>query len=364
MDFIPTVPVEVPNTDEDMDEENLVKHIAKAMSAAEEPVVLEKESSCYNPMADLSGYHLSTRKGTRSMLVKQNQATMENFLHELLIDIDKNIQPNIEDDDIGGKWIQSIYCSSVYSIDCFIFHITPNRSIDYIEDFKEIPGYTSRCITNHNIVASILDSTCANKDGCWYKNTFYPHVGKPGPIFLPKVIQDILEIKRHGMSLSIATNMIDLLCSFFLPIINDLDLKRPDGTKITSDSIQFNSNNVLELDHDFQHVKWAHNVCICCLFMKQCKIAFQAVSGKWVKNGSGSSKEDPLEALTLLGYESFMDKKSTTPDINILSNCININGYQLTKLNIIQEFQNYKIEPIECLAVKPRYQVVHLKNKD
>ena len=369
-------PMDFENNDNDMnskkgkscnDDETLMENIAQVMSAADDPVVLEKDGPCYNPATDLSGYHLSTRKGTRSMLAEQSQKETGKFLNELLLKIDEKVHPAIEDDDIGGKWIRSKYCSDVYSIKCLIFHLTPNRSVDYLEDFKEISGYVPKCLTNHKIVSAVLDAPCVNLDGCWYKTLFFPHVRKPGPILLPEVIRDILEVKRHGLSLSAATDLIDLLCSYVAPMLNDLDLKTESGEKITSSSIEYQSEINFEPNYDFDHVKWGHGICICCLFMKQVKIPLQAGSGNWIRHdsGSGCTSDDPLDVITLIGYESHIDQNNMQPDINCLSNCININGYNVTRFikSHLNFFQRYKIEPIECFRTQPRYQV-SLKEKN
>ena len=338
--------------------ETIMETIAKTMAASEEPVMLEKETSCYNSLADLSGYHLSSKKGQRQALMSQNREKSEHFLAELLCELDKKVKPTIQDDDIGGKWMENIYASSTYNIESLIFHLTPNRSIDYLDDFKEIPGYNEQCLNNHNILSAILDMPCANKEKCWYLEHFFPVVQQPGPIFLPVTIQNILETKRHGLSLSRAILITDLLCSYFKPILNTLKLTTTDGKPITSENLQFQSDITFKLDYDFQPVKWDHNICICCLFMDQSKVQFLTGCGQWIKSGTGLSKEDPLNAVTLLNYKEYIDKKNMTPNVNILSNCININPYKHTRLNLLKALENYIIQPIECFNTKPRFQVI------
>jgi hypothetical protein len=339
--------------------QTLLEDVSKVISAADEPVILSKDTSC-NENINLSGYHLSTRKGTRSTLMEQNTKDMEIFLHELLKNIDKRVTPELEDDDIGGRWIQSVYCPGIYNIDCLIFHLTPNRSLDYLEDFKEIPGYFSKCKTNHEILAAILDTTCCNQDSCSYKTIFYPHLNKPGPIFMPEYIRYLLENKRHGLSLSAAKDIVDLLCSYFSPIIDQLNLRTTEGTKITSSSINYDSDMFLEGGHDFDSIKWAHNLCICCLFMKQSKVSLQACSGNWIVNGSGKDEHDPLEKITLLGFESHVDDDVKT-SMNCFSNVVNINGYRMSSF-IKFPFTNYKIHPIEgMINSEIRYEVIRRK---
>ena len=339
----------------------LAEEVTKIMSAADEPVLLTKDSSCYNKNTILSGYHLSTRKGSRSTLMEQNSKDMDQYLHELLKDIDRRIKPRIEDDDVGGKWIQNIYCSTTYNIECLIFHLTPNRSLDYLEDFYEIPGYEAICNKNHDILAAILDATCCNKETCTYKTIFFPHVNKPGPIFLPESIRILLEDRRHGLNLGTATAIVDLLCSYFIPVLDQLDLKTKDGDKITTTSMEYQSDNIIELASDFENIKWAYNFCICCILLKQMKIGIKAGSGNWITNGTGISKDKPLEVLTLLGYENYIDK-NVKPDINCFSNCININGYKMSSfIDPLSIFNQYNIcligssskgEPQYCVSLK------------
>lgn len=337
----------------------LMKDVTEVISAAEEPMILEKNTSCYNKSARLSGFHLATRKGTRSVLTQQDQEKMEKYLCELLNKIDQGITPEMDADDLGGKWIQSTYFHSVYNIECFIFHLTPNRSLDYLDDFLEIPGYIETNGNNHVIAAKVLDATCGNGNDCWYKNLFYPHIGKPGPIFFPEAIRNILEVERHGLSLYESTCLIDLLCSFFVPIIDSLNLKTNTGQKITSSSITYQSDINFEIGYDFDHVKWSFPICVCCLFMKQTKIGLEAVSGNWIQGKSGSSPKDPLHVINLLGYETYINEQDMRPSINCLSSCININGYKMTRFlqSNLEIFNRYKIEPIECVNTVPRYQV-------
>lgn len=333
-----------------------LENVSKVISAAEEPLVLTKDTS-YNEKLTLSGYHLSTRKGSRSVLVAQNREDMENFLHNLLKKIDSMVTPKIEDDDIGGKWIQSIYCPGIYNIECLIFHLTPNRSLDYLDDFKEIPGYISKSLTNHNILSAILDATCCNGSSCSYKTIFYPHVNKPGPIFMPEYIRQLLENVRHGLPLSAAIAIVDLLCSFFAPIIDQLDLRDYTGKKIESSSIEYQSDMVLEKAIDFDQIKWAHNLCICCIFMKQAKISLQACSGNWITNDSTGDMNDPIERITLLGHKSYTDQDITS-SVNCFSNVVKINGHKMTSFTRFP-FSSYEINPItDTRTALPHFEVV------
>lgn len=336
--------------------QELIEETTKIISAADEPLVLSKDH-CWGTNEALSGYHISTRKGTRSALMKQTSKDMELFLNELLRNIDRRVTPEIEDDDIGGKWMQSSYSSATYNIGCLAFHLTPNRSLDYLEDFKEIPGYSSVCSTNHNILAAILDATCSKKDTCSYKTIFYPDINSPGPIFLPEEIRLLLENNRHGLTLHDATNIVDVLCYYFSPVIDHLNVRMPDGTKITSSSIKYVSDMPPDEGYGIDSIKWADHLCICCLFMKQAKIGIQACSGNWITNGDGMTEDNPLEKITLLNYETDIDC-DVKMNMNCFSNVININGHKMSSF-IQFPFIHYKIKPIEGInTIKMRYEVV------
>lgn len=334
----------------DSEIESMLENVSQVISAAEEPLILAKDSSC-NEKIKLSGYHLGTRKGTRSVLMNQNSKDMDRFLHELLKDIDKRVTPKIKDDDIGGKWMQSIYCPGIYNIKCLVFHLSPNRSLDYLEGLKEIPNYTSKCMINHKILAAVLDATCINGNACTYKTVFYPHVDKPGPLFMPEYVRELLEYERHGLTLSSAVGLVDLLCSFFAPVIDQLDLKNDAGEKITSSSMEYQSDMILEKSYDFDQIKWAHNLCICCVFMKQAKISLQACSGNWIINDSSGEETDPIERITLLGYEPYVDHDVKT-SINCFSNVININDYKMTSF-INFPFSFYEVRQVEGFGNLP-----------
>ena len=340
---------------------SIMEDVAKVMSAADDPVLLTKDSECYNKNTKLTGYYLSTRKGTRSSLMEQNTKDMEIFLHELLMNIDKRVLPEIEDDDLGGKWIQSTYCPAIYSIECLVFHLTPNRSLDYLEDFKEIPGYIDTAIKNHNILATVLDATCSNKDNCAFRTIFFPHVGKPGPIFMPESIRILLEENRHGLSLNMAISIVDLLCSYFVPLINRLQLKIGDEMIISND-LDYSSDTFLESNFDFDTLKWENTFCICCIFLKQMKIGLQVGSGNWIKGGTGTSESNPLDIVTLIGYEGHIDK-DIKPSINCMSNCVNINGYKMSSfVDPLSIFHRYQILPVNPIYKTENRFCVSLKS--
>ena len=342
----------------------IIEDVCKVMSAANVPVVIEKDQTCYTPDAELKGYHLSTRKGTRSLLARQDLMSMETFLNDLLKKIDQEIRPSIDDDDIGGKWIQSTYCSSTYDFENLIFHLTPNRSLDYIDDFKEIYGYMEKNNENHEIVEAVLDAKCTNGDGCWYKTLFYPHIQTPGPILLPVEISMLLESKRHGLTLFEATALIDLLCSHMIANIENLDLRTKSGGRIDPSRIKYQTDLIVEDVNVVDQGKWTCHICICCLFMKQIKIGIQAESGNWVQRGSGKTKDDPLETITLIGLTGQVKRKNVNPDFNILSNCININGYNITRFirDNLSIFNQYKIEPVQYINLSARRYQVRLKH--
>lgn len=341
----------------DLEITSVLENVSKVVSEAEEPLSLTKDTS-YNDKISLSGYHLSTRKGSRSVLMNQTSEDMELFLHELLKKIDARVTPKIEDDDVGGKWIQSIYCPGIYDIECLIFHLTPNRSLDYLEDFKEIPNYFSKCSTNHNILAAVLDAKCINGNACTYRTVFYPHVNKPGPIFMPEYVRHLLENERHGLGLSAAMGLVDLLCSFFAPIIDQLNLKNNKGEKITASCIDYQSDMIFDKTNEFENIKWAHHLCICCVFMKQAKISLQACSGNWITNESnGENESDPLERITLLGFKPYVET-DVKASINCFSNVLNINGYKMTSfIKFPFAFYDIKLRD-DNMHSEPQFEVV------
>lgn len=318
-------------------------------AGGDESVILSEE---YDGNKKLSGYNFGTRKGTRSILTEQTMEGMTNLSNVLLTEMDKRTKPKIDDDDVGGKYFKADYYPAVYDLQYLQFQLDPNRSWTYLEDFKEIPGYLETWSNQHKILALVLDATCQHKNNCAYKCVFYPHINRPGPICFPESFPSLLERQRHGLSPNAAGDLISLLYSSIEHLIGEVDLPLLDGKKVEDIYHDYKDENMLQASFDFERVKWARPLCICCLFMQQANIQLQAHNNNWTIAGDGKCETTPLQNITLLGFESYIDDvKKTT---NCFSNVVNINGCKMSSF-LKFPFNEYNIKLIKDLD---KYEVV------